>query len=83
MAIFECLGKSNESKGATNTENLMFNSIYIVTHNERLEIFTLIEGLLLSSCDALLHDPVSDVLGDSFIIETSIDPTLHYTSFAI
>ena len=80
---FQCLGKSNESKGTTILESLRFNSLYIVAHYERHEMFTPIESLLLDDSDAVIDNHMSDVFGNFLVIETSIQIKLHCTSYTV
>ena len=71
--VFQRLRKSNESKGSAIIESPRFNSPDIVAHNDRHEIFTPRECILLDDCDAVVDNHMSDVFGNFLVIETSID----------
>ena len=71
----ESLGKSNESMGTTTIENMPFNTLDIATRNDRHEMMSVIESLLLDDCDAVIDDNMSD------IFETSIEVNLYCTSY--
>ena len=63
-------------------KSLIFDSLDVITHNDRHDFYT-IESPLLDDSDALMDNHMSGVFGDNFVIETSIEMKFHCTVFGV
>ena len=76
---FHHLGKSKESKGRTMIKNLLLDTLDVITHNDRYDLFTLIECPLLDDRDAIIDSHMSNIIENFLVIETLIDLKYHCT----
>ena len=84
--VIQCIPASwkvERIEGTTIMESPCFNSLDIVTHNDRHETTTLQECLPLDYCDAVIDNHMSDVFGNFLVVETLIDVKLHCTFYTV
>ena len=80
---FQCILASsnwNISKGMTAVESSVYNSLYVVAHNDRHdETSTIKESHVFDDCDAVIYNNTSGSLWSSLAIETLIIVKLHWS----
>ncbi len=78
--VFQRLRKAYELKESTITESQLFNYLYVVTHTDRYEIFTITKYFFLDGCDTAINSDTSPLILENFLVVQTKVPKFKVTS---